>query len=331
MRLRRIMSLVARSAGAILFLLWVFTRMADFKQTLQVISGASIGVAAVALGCALAGELTTAYKWVLLVRVSGGMLPFYQAVRASFIGMFYNNFLPGNVGGDLARVLVIRPWAGSKAAAAAATFMQRATGLGGLLLVAICAASLWPFQIKQWRAWGPASWPITWFLVTAIGYVFACLVLFNGKIYHLTWKAGMAEERENFPSIMHRIVHSLLVRVRRLHHELHAHNPAAPGPLLISVITQLFDTLFVFLLALSLGIQAPFYVFLSAVPLISLASLLPITLNGIGLREAAYISMLASAGVAPEAAAGLSLLQFAVILLFSATGAAFTLTTKQQE
>jgi uncharacterized protein (TIRG00374 family) len=322
---RRIWPLALRWAGALLFLAWVFTRMADLPGTIEVIGSARSGWIFAAVLLAFCGELITAWKWVLLVRVVRGKLPFIEAVRASFIGMFYNNFLPGSVGGDLARVLVIKRWTGSKVTAAASTFMQRVTGLGGLLIVAVCAGAIWPFSVTRWNSWMILSWPLTWFVMTALGYTGVCLVLFNEKIYRLVWRAGHNEAEHRFPGVLHSMFHQVVVRIRRLHNELHAYNPWSPVPLLLSIVTQLLDTVFVFGLAKAIGIEAPFYIFLSAVPMISLASLLPITLNGIGLREAAYIGILGTAGVSPEAAAGLSLLQFATIVLFSALGASFTL------
>src|SRR5690606_26936878 len=63
--------------------------------------------------------------------------------------MFYNNFLPGSVGGDVVRVLLIARYAGGKAKAAASVFMQRNTGLAGLFAIGIPSSFLWP-RIMDW-------------------------------------------------------------------------------------------------------------------------------------------------------------------------------------
>jgi hypothetical protein len=57
-----------------------------------------------------------------------------------------------------------------------------------------------------------------------------------------------------------------------------------------------------------------------AVSMITVASLAPITVNGIGLREILYVALLHPAGVPVNAAVAISLLKFAVITILAALG-----------
>jgi glycosyltransferase 2 family protein len=76
----------------------------------------------------------------------------------------------------------------------------------------------------------------------------------------------------------------------------------------------------VWLLARGLGIEAPLLFHLIAVPIIEVIALVPISFNGIGLREGAYVFLYAQIGVAPEAALALSLAWTLLLLTFSLVG-----------
>ncbi len=75
------------------------------------------------------------YRWYLLVRALG--LPFrvYDALRLGLVGLFYNTFLPGSVGGDVVKaVFIARGHPERKAAAVATVIADRLIGLFGLIL-----------------------------------------------------------------------------------------------------------------------------------------------------------------------------------------------------
>jgi uncharacterized membrane protein YbhN (UPF0104 family) len=300
-------------------LVFVFTRAADLRHVVETLRQASIPRLLLALVIAATGEVLTAWKWALLVRSIGGRLPLLAAVRASFIGMFYNNYFPGSVGGDVVRVLLIARYAGGKARATASAFMQRNTGVAGLFAIGIPAAFLWPrwmelpgdFLNRPLTAWLHDA--RAWLIGAALGYAAVNIILFSRGAYdrlwallhrHITWRpAGF-----------------FLDKIRRFHTELHGFRFWLAAPLAISAATQLLDIFMVWNLAAALNLDIPFHVLLVAVPLVTLANLLPITINGIGLREAMYVALLTSAAIPPSHAVALSLMQFGVIVALAMVG-----------
>src|SRR5262249_27026773 len=58
------------------------------------------------------------------------------------VALFFNNFLPSNIGGDVIRIRDTAPEAGSKTLATAVVLVDRGLGLMGLVLVAACGATL---------------------------------------------------------------------------------------------------------------------------------------------------------------------------------------------
>jgi uncharacterized membrane protein YbhN (UPF0104 family) len=63
----------------------------------------NLGVFAVALGIFAIGQVIVALRWWLLLRSQSIFIDFFAAVRLHFLGLFYNNFMPSSVGGDLVR------------------------------------------------------------------------------------------------------------------------------------------------------------------------------------------------------------------------------------
>lgn len=291
----------------------VFRLLADLDTTIALLASAAPAWLFTGLLIAISGELVTALKWRFLARHIGSNLPMAQSVRISLIGMFYNNVLPGSVGGDVARLLMAARHLGGRARAAASVFMQRNSGLGGLLIVGNIASWVWHSSLVP--AGSPAyRWPSAWLAVITFGYLAANLVLLSPGAYRRAWNLlGKFRQR-------HSLVISVATKLRRLHEELLPFRGYWTTPLLLSVVTQLIDCTLVYAAARALGLVPPYYLFLVSVPLVTVAALMPITFNGIGVREIGYILLLSAAGIPEEAAAGIGLLQFGYIATLSAMG-----------
>lgn len=93
--------------------------------------------------------------------------------------------------------------------------------------------------------------------------------------------------------------------------------------LLLSFLNYSLLTLKVYLLALSVHIQVDFWFYASAVPLFRLVGLLPISVSGIGTRDALIIYVLSSVGVPPESSLILSLLSLVTLQLQALVGVLF--------
>ncbi|MGE0786821.1 MAG: lysylphosphatidylglycerol synthase transmembrane domain-containing protein [Sandaracinaceae bacterium] len=100
-----------------------------------------VGIGAFAAACAMMslGLVVASLRWRIMLSAYGAEAPppFLTLVRAYWIGLFYNSFLPGGLGGDIVRGVVTRKAFGERGATASLTvvFVERALGLTGLLLL----------------------------------------------------------------------------------------------------------------------------------------------------------------------------------------------------
>jgi hypothetical protein len=92
------------------------------------------------------------------------------------------------------------------------------------------------------------------------------------------------------------------------------------GALLISLVNQLLVIAVTWIMAIGLRLHLSPVWFLIFVPVITLISMIPISLNGMGLREYAFMSLFGAIGVARESCIALGLLSSIVIILSSIPG-----------
>jgi len=146
-------------AAATLALLAVKTPREAFKETLQ---GLRWGWAGWALGIYVVAQALLAARWVLLLEVQGVRINLFQAVRLTYLGLFYNNMMPGSVGGDLLKAWYVTRHSerGRRVEAAVTVLVDRLVGLGGMMLVAAGASVFVGSGIAyrgvqlRWVVWG---------------------------------------------------------------------------------------------------------------------------------------------------------------------------------
>lgn len=337
--------LMLRGLVAVVLLASLFLLQADLARTLQYVLNAEWRWLLPGVGIALAGEVLTALKLKRLYDGAGRPVPLGPVTRSCFIAMFYNNILPGSIGGDIARVFLLARAVGGKAVAAAGVFMQRNTGMGGLLIVALAASWFPPFRLELFS--GRLAWldrAGVWFVLVTAAYVATNLVLISDFLYRLVWlkivprlaalaaRAAGAEDTAGdgnggrgggggaWLERVRGITGAVMARAQRLHEALRIFRRGWGMALVISVATQLVDCTLVWLAGRALGLAIPFQFLCICVPAVILAALLPVSVNGIGLREWVYSFFLSRIGIDTEAAVALSLLHFGVQLLLSLGG-----------
>src|SRR5688572_26012044 len=80
------------------------------------------------------------WRWRRLLRAQHIEVERRRLTESIWVSMFFNNFLPSNIGGDVVRIADTAPAAGSKTLATTVILVDRALGLTALLLVAAVGA-----------------------------------------------------------------------------------------------------------------------------------------------------------------------------------------------
>jgi glycosyltransferase 2 family protein len=250
----------------------------------------------------IATSYISSLRWRLFLPDNMGMRWIFSTYM---IGAFFNVCLPSTIGGDavkiyyLSRELSHRGNETNKsdrneyaAISAASVFMDRYTGLAALLIIGM-AGTVAGYQLL-------AESPVLWITPALFGAFVAGSILFFRFRFGSRIKFIMNMYDYFTPYFGKR---SVIIQA-----------------LLYSVLLQAIVVLSVYILARGLSIDATFLQLLVFVPLISLISLIPISISGLGLREGAYVFFLSSIGVRPDLAMTLSLLHFLSVVLASLWG-----------
>jgi len=124
--------------GAVAFLVYRTDREA-FKDA---ISDINIKWAFAGVGLYFLAQTLLAPRWVQLLKVQGVNISVFQAIKLTYLGLFYNNMMPGAVGGDLLKGWYITHHSEKhqRVEAAVSVFVDRMVGLTGLVLVGVIAS-----------------------------------------------------------------------------------------------------------------------------------------------------------------------------------------------
>ncbi len=299
------LAIAAKIALSALLMMFLFSRipLASVLDTIRHADPLILGGAWLLL---LASNVLGAFQWERLLAATGTRIAFWKVVAYYHVGLFFNNFLPANIGGDIARVADAERHVPTRAAAISTVVMDRLIGtvaLAGLALVTTLPAidrfhltvlylALVGFfglsLVLLWAVFHPRLLPAVERLLSRVGL--------SGLKPHLD---DLALRLQNF-----RDRRSLLL-----------------GLLAVAIVVQFARIGVHILVARALGIAVPATYFFLFVPLLAVIVSLPISLNGIGVREGAGVVLFGLVGVHRNQAFSLQFTTYLVAVAVSLLGA----------
>ncbi len=252
-------------------------------------------------------------RWRMLVGHLGLVIPLRQALPSYYLGMFFNNFLPTGVGGDLARTVHLKLHGHGIKPLISSALADRTIGLAVMLLLGGISLLLSPeLRIDPDRKLYLAG-------LIALG-------LAGGVV--LFWFSN----RLPLDSLSRRYQHTRLRRgLIEIVHLLTTYRTALRGVFaaaLLSVVMQSLVIVTYYLLARGVGIELSLITFFAFVSMVQVAASLPISLGGLGVREGVLVALLAGVGVDIQLGVALSLLFLLSLWLCSLPGAAVLIFTR---
>ena len=227
------------------------------------------------------------------------------------MALFFNNFLPSNIGGDVIRIADTAGPARSKTLATTVVFVDRVMGLMGLVLVAAVGATM----IGGAAGHAPSPiWPAWLWVGFLIGAgVTAPAVLAPAgfgrllqplTVVHPEWVGGRIDT-----------LTAALSRFRQA-------PLALVGTFLGAVVVQALMVVYYLAVARALGIPIAIWDLAVIVPLSFVVQMAPVSVNGFGIREATFALYFSRLGLPIDSAVLMSLVATVLTMVFSLTGAA---------
>lgn len=132
------LSWIARIVVATAAILWVFHDQ-DWRKLAVAFRSLSLWWFAFTLVVFVVAQVAIGLRWWLLLRAQSVRISILAAIRLYFLGLFYNNVMPGAVGGDLLKAWYVTKHTDRKIAGVLSVFVDRGIGLVALVLMAIPA------------------------------------------------------------------------------------------------------------------------------------------------------------------------------------------------
>jgi hypothetical protein len=294
---------LAVAAGLTAYILWTI----DPRAALDAFAAADGRWIAGAVALVLVDRALNAYRWLVLLRpIASARPPLSAVLRVFFVSTFVGTFLPASIGGDVVRSYGLARLNVDAGAAVASVLMDRLLGVASILLMALLGLTLA-------RNLADNAAILAALAVAAAVCLAALLLIFNARL-----AAFASAAAARLPSGgVRRTAVAVFDSVRRYA----AHSPRLAAVLACSVAVQALRVVQAYFLGRALGIDAPASAYFAFVPLILLVMLLPVTFNGIGTAQAAFVWFFAQAGVPSPAAFALSVLFIALGIVGNLPGA----------
>jgi hypothetical protein len=307
--LRRRALLAVKLSVSIVLLVVLFSRI-DVARLWATARLASVPWLLVALIVYVVSALAAVWRWGLLLEAQHLHMSSRARLGSFLVAAYFNNFLPSNIGGDVIRIRDSARIAGSKTLATTVVLMDRVLGLMALVFVAAVgatavgrlhhtAAPIWPVWLWAGFLAGAAATTPAVFAPAGFGRLLRPLTVF-----HPEWVGDR--------------ITKLTAALARFRDEPGALVGCFGGALFV----QAAMVLFYFAVAYALRLDVTMWDLGVIVPISFIVQLLPVSINGFGVREATFSLYFSRIGQPIESAVVMSLVAQALLMMCSLSGAA---------
>ena len=290
----------------------------DPREVWQVCTHAALFPLLVAGGLVLVDRALMAYRWFVLLRPLEGrnLPPFWTILRIFFVSTFVGTFLPASIGGDAVRAYALSNHAVPIADSMASVVVDRMLGVLSVLLMSLLGLAL-ARDLATSRA------VVLALGITALACVVSAVLIFSNTADKIAERliARLPWERLRVAAA------SLFASIRRYS----THHSALGNVLVSSVAVQVLRVIQAYYMGVSIGMQLPLVTYFAFIPLILLIMFLPITANGIGTGQAAFLWLFSRVGTPHDEAFALSVLFIALGIIGNLPGAVYYLRGSPRE
>jgi uncharacterized protein (TIRG00374 family) len=293
-----------------ILLLFLVFQSVDISEISRNLKAFKLGSLVFLLAVCWMGQLICAQRWrvfAVSLQMKGS---YFSFVQMYFVGMFCNIGLPTLVGGDVIKAYAISRKSGRRFQIGLASVLQdRAAGLISLLIYGSLAVLIHPLSWRGFPLW--TAYLVCWIVTAGL----LLLIVKGVRVYD-----GFLSSHN--PTLFHRA----LKPIAELHQALGISRLGAGAALQIALYSFLNSGLILWVFQqVTVAARNPVGLipFCALYPLVTVVTMLPITLSGLGVRELIYVEALSLVGIPRESGLVISLATSALLLLCNLAGIVF--------
>ncbi len=246
------------------------------------------------------------FQWWILLRSNDIRISWRKTISVYFIGLFFNNFFIGALGGDFFRMVDVRRYSKNGTGAVSTVFLDRFVGLLVLSGMAV-AAAMW--VLIRGDMWSYLQYPL---VVLFVGWIFVLFFLFNKRF------------ARPFAWLIQKVIpEGMSAKTREVYQKIHDFGRQRNlifRLICISMIIQSARVFTHYLLGRSLGITVSPVTFFLIIPFVAIMASLPLSLGGIGLREQTGVLLFGMVGMSALQGFSVEFLSYLVAIVTSLPG-----------
>jgi uncharacterized protein (TIRG00374 family) len=248
-------------------------------------------------------------RWKVLLRARGIDMSLARLVYYYLMGLFFSSFLPTSIGGDVARVIAVSSETDRGADAFASVVVERLLGFFVLLPVGLASIPFVAGTLEDWKL------ILTVGIIATCGFAAVYIVLLRSvarrlsrlltPLFSLLWRFRLRERLEKgYEAIL----------------SYRDSKGAVYGGLGISVASKVSWIFACYFVGKALELDIGFASLMLIVPVVELVRMLPISVSGIGVREAAFVAMLRQFGVEDSLGFAFAVVVYVIFFGFALVG-----------
>lgn len=297
-----------RVAVSVALVAWIL-RKTPIHEVLAAFRSADLRFVLLAVILNPIGYWASVNRWRLLLRSQGGDASFAFLLRSFLVGVFFNNLLPGTIGGDAVRAAATSRAGVGRAAAVAIVFVDRFIGLLALLLFAVLGL----FVSGRLLAEVPALY--VWVAAGTVGLGLAACLLFLPS-------PRAAARLERIGIALPERLRGLFAKASTAFLAFQGKGSVLARAFGWSLVLQTAVVLNAYCLAKALHVPIPLPYFFLIVPLALFVMMLPVSINAIGVRENVFAFFFAAFSVASATSVAVAWLDYGLVLVQALVGGA---------
>ncbi len=296
------LSQALRAFVSVFFIVLLLYIMRDkYPQILKAFAATKVPVFLLGLVIFAAAAGVGSIRLKILIGAQNIAVTLKEALSLTFIGYFFNNFLPTSIGGDVAKAYYLSKNTDKKAGAYASVFVDRVIGLFTMISMAFLAL----FFVEE----GVVD-PTLRYIIYAItlGSIVFIILITNKRL----------AQKFRFLFFIINPIKEKLRKVYEIIHQYKYHKALLIKSFIISFVSQILFFTSLGVVALSIGSWIPIKDLLIKMPIVSMMSLLP-SINGLGLREGSTVVLFGPL-IGSGKAFAMSILWLVILLCISVAG-----------
>lgn len=297
--------LLIKSFISIALIFWILQKT-DLREIIETIGSANIKILLLAYLMVFIGHFLSVLRWRVLLEAQGSKISVATLFYSYMVGLFFNNLLPSTIGGDAYRAYDTWKIGKTKEKAVAVIMVDRFLGLLALFLfssIAIIFLDNLPeaFEFLYF-----------WLALAGIGVgLVLCMFLFSKEqilyFFHYLplsfFRFFPKKILETFEKIGKNFLRFISTKKMLF------------MALVLSVLLQINVVIHYYIITTALGLDLPFGSFFLVIPLSLFIMMIPISINGIGIREGIFAFFFVTLGATEADAVALAWIAYGFIIV----------------